>query len=181
MAKNLYLLNISYNVDLIPNIFTTNTSSLYSSSNNYDTSYYFVDITQWVWPRPATQLTKWNYSLPSFNLSDSYNIHVGKIFTTNPVFTPFVHWQNALFIINAGIVNSSDTISWLVIDQPSKSISFDLSQINSVGIFNISMSAKMITYFINSTDISKYTTIIIILKLEISLDVQLLSIAIISV
>ena len=166
---------------MTPNIFTTNTSSLYFLSNIDDTSYYFVDITQWVWPRPATQLTKWNYPLPSFNLSDSYNIHVGKIFTTNPVFTPFVHWKNALFIISAGIANASDTISWLVIDQPKKSITFDLSQINSVGIFNISMSAKMITYFINSTDTSKYTTIISKLKLEISLDVKLLSIAIISV
>ena len=131
-------------------------------------------LTQWIWPRPATQLTKWNYSLPSFNLSDSYNIHIGKIFTKNPVFIPFVHWQNALFIISAGIANSSDPISWLVIDQPSKSITFDLSQIKSVGVYNISMSAKMITYFINSMDTSKYTTIISKLKLEISLNVQLL-------
>ena len=138
-------------------------------------------ITQWIWPRPTTQLTKWNYSLPSFNLSDSYNIHVGKIFTTNPEFIPFVHWQNALFIISAGIVNSSDTISWLEIDQPNKSIIFDLSQIKSVGNYNISMSAKMITYFINSTDTSKYTTIISKLKLEISLNVQLVQIATISV
>ena len=147
-----------YNVDLTPNIFTTNTSSFYSLSNN-DPSYYYVDITRWVWPRSATQLTKWNYPLPSFNLLDSYSIHVGKKFTTNPVLTPFVHWQNALFIISAENANTSNTISWLVIDQSNKSITFDLSQINSVGVFNISMSAKMITYFINSTDTSKYTTI----------------------
>ena len=159
---------------MTPSIFTTNTSSLYSLSNINGTSYYFGDITQWVWPKPATQLTNWNYPLPSFNLSDSYSIHVGKIFTTNPVFIPFVHWQNALFIISAEIKNSNNTITWLVIDQPNKSIIFDLSQINSVGIFNISMSAKMITYFINSTDTRKYTTIISILKLEISLNVQLL-------
>ena len=86
--------------DLTPNTFTTNASSIYSSSNN-STSYYFVDVTQWVWPRAATQLKKWNYPLPSFNLLNSYDIHVGKNFTTNPVFIPFIHWQNASFIISA--------------------------------------------------------------------------------
>ena len=149
-----------YYVDLTPNTFTTNASSIYSSSNN-STSYYFVDITRWVWPRPETQLTKWNYSLPSFNLLNSYNIHVGKKFTKNPVFIPFIHWQNASFIISARNTNASNDIQWLVIDQPNKSIIVDLTQIYSVGNFNISMSAKMITYFINNTYEGKYTTIII--------------------
>ena len=145
-----------YYIDLTPNIFTTNTSSFYSVDNY--TSYYFVDITQCVWPRPATQLTNWNYPLPSFNLSDSYNIHVGKKFTTNPVFVPFVHWQNASFIISVGNTNADNAIARLEIDQPNKSIIVDLTQIKSVGDFNISISAKMITYFINNTDTEKYTT-----------------------
>ena len=158
---------------MTPNIFTTNTFSLYSLSNIDDISYYFVDITQWIWPRPATQLTKWNYPIPSFNLSDSYKIHVGKIFTTNPVFIPFVHWQNALFFINAEIVNTNNTIPWLVIDQSNKLIIFDLSLIKSVGILTIRMSARMITYFIDFLYIYKYNAFISKIKLEIILNSHL--------
>ena len=89
---------------------------------------------------------------------NSYNIHVGKNLIRNPVFIPFDHWQNDLFIISAETVGSSNVLTWLSIDQPSKSIIFDISQIKSVGNYNISISAKMITYFINTTDTSKYTT-----------------------
>ena len=112
------MLILSYYVDLTPDTFTTNTSSIYSVDNV--TNYNFVDITKWVWPRPATQLIKWNYSLPSFNLLDSYNIQVGKKFTTNPVFIPFNHWQKDLFILSAEITNASNDLTWLVIDQTNK-------------------------------------------------------------
>ena len=154
---------------MTPNFVTTNTSSLYSSSNNV-TSYYFVDITHWVWPKPETRLTDWNYSLPTFNLFNSYNIHVGKKFNTNPVFTPFSHWQNALFIISAEIINTDVAPALLIIDQQSKSVTVDLSKINSVWNVYVSMSAKMITYFRNSTDTGKYTTNIYMISLEFTND-----------
>ena len=111
------------------------------------TNYYFVDITQWVWPRPVPQFHNWNYPIPSFNLLNSYVIHVDKKLTTNPVFIPFTHWQNARFVISAEILNSNNSSNWLVIDQLNKSIMIDLSQIDSVGVFNVSISAQMITYF----------------------------------
>ena len=154
---------------MTPNFFTTNTSSLYSLSYNV-TSYYFVDITHWVWSKPETRLTNWNYSLPTFNLLSSYNIHVGKKFNTNPEFTPFSHWQNALFVISAEIINTDVAPALLVIDQQSKSVSVDLSKINSVWNVYVSMSAKMITYFRNSTDTGKYTTNIYMISLEFSND-----------
>ena len=44
------LFNCIYNVDIVPNTFTTNASSFYSNFKNAD-SYYFVDVTQWIWPR----------------------------------------------------------------------------------------------------------------------------------
>ena len=130
------------------------------------TSYFFADITHWVWPRPEAKLSNWNYSLPIFNLLNSYNIHVGKKFNTNPVFTPFSHWQNALFVISAEIINTDVVPALLVIDQQNKSVTVDLTQINSVWNVYVSMSAKMITYFRNSTDTGKYTTNIYMISLE---------------
>ena len=68
-----------------------------------------------------------------------------------------------------------------MIDQPNKSIIIDLTQIYSVGNFNISMSAKMIAYFINSPDTGRYSTIILKFKLETTLKVKLIYIAMISI
>ena len=146
-----------YYFNLTPNFYITNSSSLYNPLKNV-TDAYVTDITQWIWPRPATELTNWSYSLPSFNLLSQYSIHVGKNYATNLILTPFSHWQNALFIISVNDINTNDTPKWIMIDQPNKSITVNVSQVSSTGIFNVSMAAKMITYFINSIDTSKYTT-----------------------
>ena len=145
-----------YYVDLTPNFYITNSSFLYNPFQNVTDSY-VTDITQWIWPRPAAELTNWSYSLPSFNLSSQYSIHVGKKYNTNMIMTPFSHWQNALFIIIVNDINTNDTPEWIMIDQPNKSITVNVSQVSSTGN-NISMSAKMITYFINNISTSKYTT-----------------------
>ena len=42
--------NCIYHVDIVPNTFTTNASSLYSNYRNAD-NYFIADITQWIWPR----------------------------------------------------------------------------------------------------------------------------------
>ena len=146
-----------YHVNIVPNIFITNSSSLYSKTSSLS-DYYIADVTNWIWPRFIPNLCDCAFPLPSFILLNSYSIHIGKIFKINPVFIPFDHWQNARFVIYA--VNADDNLIpvWLTVDQPNQSIILNMSLINSVGIYNISMNARLITFSINSTDTSVYTT-----------------------
>ena len=146
-----------YYVNIVPNIFITNSSSFYSKTSSVS-DYYITDVTNWIWPRFIPNLWDCAFPLPSFILLSSYNIHIGKDFQTNSVFIPFDHWQNARFVIHA--INENDNLIpvWLTVDQSSQSIIFNMSLINSVGIYNISMNARLITFSINSTDTSVYTT-----------------------
>ena len=78
--------------------------------------------------------------------------------TISPSYIPFDQCQNALFEISAFEENTKNTPIWLSIDQLTKSIHLNLSLINSVGSFNISLYARLITFNVNSTDTSKFTT-----------------------
>ena len=65
-----------YLTDIVPNTYTTNTSSLYMNLSIED-GYYFVDITEWVWSRFVPELGNCHFPLPNFMLSEVYNIHIG--------------------------------------------------------------------------------------------------------
>ena len=65
-----------YLADIVPNTYTTNTSSLYMNSS-IAYGYYFVDISEWVWPRFVPELNNCHFPLPTFMLSKTYNIQIG--------------------------------------------------------------------------------------------------------
>ena len=56
---------------------TIYSSSLYNKSSIV-TDYYYVDATQWIWPRSFPNLNNCNISLPSFNMINFYDVHIGK-------------------------------------------------------------------------------------------------------
>ena len=78
---------------------------------------------------------------------------------TNPIFIPFNHWQNARFVISAVDSNTTTVPNWLQIDQINQSLIFNLSLIDSVWNYTISMNASLITFSLYSSDTSRYTTI----------------------
>ena len=77
----------------------------------------------------------------------------------NPIFIPFNHWQNARFVISAVDSNTTLTPNWLQIEQINQSLIFNLSLIDSVWNYTISMNARLITFSLYSNDTSSYTTI----------------------
>ena len=76
MNKAQYNKHGIYLTDIVPNTFTTNTSSFFSKSNSAD-NYYFIDISHWIWPRYNPDLNNCSFSLPTFILSSSFTVHIG--------------------------------------------------------------------------------------------------------
>ena len=66
-----------YYTDIVAKTFTTYSSSLYNRSS-FVTDYYYADVTQWIWPRSSPNLNNCNFPLPSFNLFNFYDVHIGK-------------------------------------------------------------------------------------------------------
>ena len=66
-----------YYTDIVAKTFTTYSSSLYNRSS-FVTNYYYDDVTQWIWPRSSPNLNNCNFPLPSFNLINFYDVHIGK-------------------------------------------------------------------------------------------------------
>ena len=79
-------------------------------------------------------------------------------YSTDPEFIPFSHWQNARFVINVVDSNTQTVPNWLQIDQINQSLRFNLSLIDSVGDYSLSLNARLITFSTKSNDVSKYTT-----------------------
>ena len=97
-------------------------------------NYSFNDITEALWPRYFwNDFGLWHFNLPQFNLSNSYKISIGKKISSQLFeLTPFIHWQNSLFVFTAIDINSSSIPNWMTIDPTAKTITIDLSQILSV-------------------------------------------------
>ena len=107
--------------------------SLYEK--NADTgNYIFNDVTEALWPRYFwNDFGSWHFNLPQFNLSNSYKIPIGKKISSQLFeLTPFIHWQNSLFVFTAIDANTSSIPSWMTIDLFAKTITIDLSQILSI-------------------------------------------------
>ena len=66
-----------YYSDIVAKTFTAYSSSLYNRSS-FVTDYYYVDVTQWIWPRSSPNLSNCNFPLPSFNLFNTYDVQIGK-------------------------------------------------------------------------------------------------------
>ena len=143
--------------DIELNVFTTYTSSIYNKSASV-INFNFIDVTEWIWPRYDNNATTWNYPLPDFILDKNYIIQIGSGISNKLSYTPFVHWQNSLFIITA-YDNKTETIpEWMSVNQIKKTIEFDLTKLNSVGDYYLLLNARLATYSINNTEESKYTT-----------------------
>ena len=111
--------------------------------------YIFNDITEALWPRYFwNDLGSWHFNLPQFNLSNPYKIPIGKKINTQLFeLTPFIHWQNSLFVFTAIDINTSSIPNWMTINPTAKTITIDLSQILSVQTtYNIIFNAKLVPF-----------------------------------
>ena len=78
--------------------------SYYPSFDFYDnqlefTNYSIMDVSPWIWTRPAIEESVWGYNLPEYALNSTYKIHIGTIFNNTLLsFTPFEQWQSSPFL-----------------------------------------------------------------------------------
>ena len=129
-------------------MFYSSSLSLYEK-NADPGNYSFNDITEALWPRYFwNDFGSWHFNLPQFNLSNSYKIPIGKKISTQLYeLTPFIHWQNSLFVFTAIDINTSSIPSWMTIDPTAKTITIDLSQILSVQTtYNMIFKAKLLPF-----------------------------------
>ena len=137
-----------YNMSAPPNMFYTTSLSLYEK-NADPGEYIFNDVTEHLWPRYVWYGTdSWHFNLPKFNLNNTIKIHVGNnINTENYELTPFIHWQNSLFVFTAIEANTSNTPDFITIDLNSKTIKLNLKTILSVQTtYNMVFNAQVVPF-----------------------------------
>ena len=137
-----------YNMSAPPNMFYSPSLSLYEK-NADPGEYIFNDITEALWPRYFwNDLGSWHFNLPQFNLSNSYKMPIGKKISSQLFkLTPFIHWQNSLFVFTAIDANTSSIPGWMTIDLVAKTITIDLSQILSIQTtYNMIFNAELVPF-----------------------------------
>ena len=82
------------------------------------------------------------------NLNNTIKIPVGNnINTENYELTPFIHWQNSLFVFTVIEVNTSNTPDFITIDLNSKTIKLNLTTILSVQTtYNMVFNAEVVPF-----------------------------------
>ena len=126
--------NISVkNMNSLPNIFYTNSLSLYEK-NADPGNYTFRDITEYLWSRYF-----WNdfgtchFNLPVFTLNDITSIPIGNnIKNSKAILVPFTQWQRSQFVFTAKDWITLNVPDCMAIDLTLKTIILDLTKITSV-------------------------------------------------